>query len=166
MDTISWDESMKIDQRLHVLLTQLKKPLGTKRDAWHAYPEEPDDDIRGYDDPDDVHVDYEKTANLTAHELELMKPSLNHAIETLRKYDFSMFPNIQHLYLTDRALARAMASMFREKCQLTLMALSTHDYMAARRHLAHVIEYIHGPSAARSDLEHRPRSAGAPYRRH
>jgi len=135
-------------------------------DEWDASYPEPDDDIRGYDDPDDVHVDYEKTANLTTDELELMKPSLNHAIEMLREYDFSMFPNIQHLYLTDRALARTMASMFREKCQLTLMALSKNDYIAARRHLAYVIDILPTDNTARRNSEHRSRPAGAPRTSH
>jgi len=135
-------------------------------DEWDASYPEPDDDIRGYDDPDDVHVDYEKTAKLTVHELELMKPSLNHAIEMLHEYDFSMFPNIQHLYLTDRALACTMASMFREKCQLTLMDLSKNDYIAARRHLAYVIDILPTDNTARRNSEHSSRPAGAPRRSH
>jgi hypothetical protein len=163
MDTILRDECMQIDHsRLHVLLTQLKKPLGTKRDAWHASPEEPDDDIRHYDDPDDDAVD-ENTANLTGHELELMKPWLIRAIEMLRRYDYSMFPDIQHLHATDPVLARSMASFHREKCQLALAALSTHDYNAARRHLRYVIQFIHRPAR---NLGHRPRSAGAARRTH
>ena len=167
MDTILRDKHMKNDYSgLRVLLTQLKTvPLGMRhrnRDAWNAYPEpdEPDDDIRHYDDPDDDAVD-ENTANLTGHELELMKPWLIRAIEMLRRYDYSMFPNIQHLHATDPALARSMASFHREKCQLALAALSTHDYNAARRHLRYVIQFIHRPSR---NLGHRPRPAGAARR--
>jgi hypothetical protein len=143
MDTILRDECMQIDHsRLHVLLTQLKKPLGTKRDAWHASPEEPDDDIRHYDDPDDDAVD-ETTANLTGAELELMKPSLRRAMEKLRSFDYSMFPDVNDLRHTEPALAHSMMSFLREKCQLTLAALSTRDYHNARRHLKYLIKYIH-----------------------
>jgi len=176
MSALNTPANMKNDYSgLRVLLTQLKTvPLGMRhrnRDAWHAYPEpdesdddirhyEPDDDIRHYDDPDDDAVD-ENTANLTGHELELMKPWLTRAIEMLRRYDYSMFPDLQDLHATEPALARSMASFHREKCQLALAALSTHDYIAARRHLRYVIQFIPRPVR---NLGHRPRPAGAARR--
>ena len=166
MSGLNTPANMKNDYSgLRVLLTQLKTvPLGMRhrnRDAWNAYPE-PDDDIRHYDDPDDDAVD-ENTANLTGHELELMKPWLIRAIEMLRRYDYSMFPDIQHLQATEPAMARSMASFHREKCQLALAALSTHDYNAARRHLRYVIHFMYRPAR---NLEHRPRPAGAARRTH
>lgn len=171
MGTIVRDDYMKRDHSgLCILLTQLKTvPLGVRhanRDAWHDLPE-PEDDIRDYDDPDDDAVD-ENTANLTGIELELMKPSLISAIALLRRYDYGMFPDLEHLHLTNSAHARSIASMRREKYQLTLAALSTHDYNAARRHLRYIIQYLPRPAdnTARRNLEYRPRPAGAARRSH
>ena len=170
MDTITQRKYTKNDHsELCVLLTKLNTvPRGARRanretpahrDAWHDV-REPDDDIRGYDDPDDNAVD-ENTANLTANELELMKPSLISAIEMLRRYDYSMFPDIKDLHRTDRALARSMASVRREKYQRALAALSTHDYDAARRHLRYIIQYLPRPAdnTVRRNLAYMPRPA-------
>jgi hypothetical protein len=126
-------------------------------DEWNAYPEpvEPDDDIRFYDDPDDDFVN-EYTKNISGQQLELMIPTIKSAIEMLKKYDYSMFPSIQHHVSTEPALARSMGSYMRERCQAGLACLERHDYHGARRHLQHVIkdiQYIHYPSIEKSDLE-------------
>jgi hypothetical protein len=164
MDTIAQRKYTKNDHSgLRVLLTQLKTvPLGARHSNRNrnGLPDFPEPDQGHYEDPDDNAVD-ENTANLTGIELELMRPSLIHAIALLRRYDYRMFPDLESLHLTDRALARSMASVRREKYQLTLAALSTHDYNAARRHLRHIVQYLPRPvdNTARRNLQYMPRPA-------
>lgn len=109
-------------------------------DEYHDLPE-PEHDIRHYDAPDDNAVD-QNTEYLTGTELDRMRPSLVTAITALRRYDYSMFPDLEDLHVTDPVSARSIASLRREKYELALVDLSAHNYNAARRHLRYIVQYI------------------------